>query len=103
MALDTRLWTQDAKGNFYGGDTAAYQKAILEQYKIYVEMADRISQRRGLTNTFFLTLNTAIFTAIGLFWEHRPRRARLVVGVSAGDASWRMLCLVLHSSLVSAA
>ena len=33
----------------------------------YVEMADRIIQRRGLTNTFFLTLNTAIFTAVGLF------------------------------------
>ena len=32
---------------------------LLEQYKIYVEMADRISARRGLANTFFLTLNTA--------------------------------------------
>jgi hypothetical protein len=40
----------------------------LEQYKIYVEMADRISARRGMTNTFFLTLNTAIFTAVGVFW-----------------------------------
>ncbi len=40
--------------------------------KIYVEMADQVSQRRGLTNTFFLTLNTAIFTAVGLFWEHKP-------------------------------
>jgi hypothetical protein len=29
-------------------------------------MADRVSARRGLTNTFFLTLNTGIFTVIGL-------------------------------------
>ena len=72
MALDARLWTEDAKSKLYGGDSAAYQAAILEQYKIYVEMADRVSQRRGLTNTFFLTLNTAIFTAIGVFWEHKP-------------------------------
>ncbi len=34
---------------------------ILEQYKIYVEMADRASSRRSFANTFFLTLNTAIF------------------------------------------
>ena len=50
----------------------AYQAAILDQYKLYVEMADSISQRRGLTNTFFLTLNTAIFTTVGVFWTDRP-------------------------------
>lgn len=72
LALDARLWTEDAKDKFYCGDAAAYQVAVLEQYKSCVEMADRISQRRGLTNTFFLTLNTAIFPAIGVFWEHRP-------------------------------
>lgn len=44
---------------------------ILEQYKLYVEMADRISARRSLTNTFFLTLNTAIFAAIGASWKDR--------------------------------
>ena len=44
---------------------------ILEQYKLYVEMADRISARRSLTNTFFLTLNTAIFAAIGALWKNR--------------------------------
>jgi len=73
LALDARLWTEDAKDSFYGGDAAAYQAAILEQYKIYVEMADRISQRRGLTNTFFLTLNSVIFTAVGLLWQYKPQ------------------------------
>lgn len=37
---------------------------ILEQYKLYVEMADRISARRGLTNSFFLTLNLAAVSVI---------------------------------------
>jgi hypothetical protein len=46
---------------------------ILEQYKMYVEMADRISARRGLTNTFFLTLNTAVLTTVGVVWAHPPR------------------------------
>jgi hypothetical protein len=38
----------------------------------YVEMADRVSSRRGLTNTFFLTLNTLVFTIIGVFIQERP-------------------------------
>ncbi|MEU3184787.1 hypothetical protein ABZ707_11360 [Streptomyces sp. NPDC006923] len=38
---------------------------LLEQYKLYVEMADRISARRAAANTFFLTLNTGIFTLAG--------------------------------------
>jgi drug/metabolite transporter (DMT)-like permease len=45
---------------------------LLEQYKLYVEMADRVSARRGLANTFFLAINTAVFTALGVFWVHRP-------------------------------
>jgi hypothetical protein len=37
----------------------------LEIYKLYVEMADRISVRRQITNSFFLTLNTALLTTVG--------------------------------------
>jgi hypothetical protein len=48
-----------------------YSSAILEQYKLYVEMADRASARRGLANTFFLTLNTAAISAIGILWSNR--------------------------------
>lgn len=63
------LWTSSA------GDTANphFGATVLEQYRSYVEMADRISARRGLANTFFLTLNTAVFTVIGVFWETQPR------------------------------
>jgi hypothetical protein len=73
-ALDTvrsTLWTGGDSRGWHDQD-AAYRTAVLEQYKIYVEMADRISARRGMTNTFFLTLNTAIFTAVGVFWQHPP-------------------------------
>jgi hypothetical protein len=72
VELHERLWIGEAKSKLYEGDAKAYQAAVLEQYKLYVEMADRISQRRGLTNTFFLTLNTAIFTVVGVFWKDRP-------------------------------
>jgi hypothetical protein len=67
-----RLWNVGVDAKSYEGAGERYQAAILEQYKLYVEMADRISSRRGLTNTFFLTLNTAIFTVIGVFWKDRP-------------------------------
>ena len=37
-------------------------KMVFEQYKLYVEMADRVSQRRMSANTFFTTINTLLFT-----------------------------------------
>lgn len=41
----------------YGPD---YHAHLLEQYRLYVEMADRISARRQEANTFFLGINTAL-------------------------------------------
>jgi hypothetical protein len=38
----------------------------LELYKIAVEMADRVSVRRGIANSFFLTVNTAVLAVFGL-------------------------------------
>ena len=34
-------------------------------YKLAVEMADRISARRGVANSFFLTINTAVLALLG--------------------------------------
>jgi hypothetical protein len=59
------LWNEGIGAASYAGDSLAFRTAILEQYKLYVEMADRVSARRNLANTFFLTLNTAVFAAIG--------------------------------------
>ena len=52
---------------------------ILEQYKLYVEMADRVSARRAAANTFFLTINTAVFTLIGVLWTKRPEAGTWVL------------------------
>lgn len=67
-----RLWNADVSAKSYEGPAEMYQAAVMDQWKLYVEMADRISNRRGLTNTFFLTLNTAIFTVIGVVGQTRP-------------------------------
>jgi hypothetical protein len=66
------LWNGNVGVLDYSPDRDKYQAAVLEQYKLYVEMADRISGRRALANTFFLTLNSAIFTVIGIFWKDQP-------------------------------
>ena len=68
-----QLWNTDITTAGYDASTQGYQAAIMEQYKLYVELADRISARRAFANSFFLTLNTSIFTAIGVFWKGRPQ------------------------------
>ena len=45
------------------------QKALLEQYKLYLELADRISARRMLSNTFFLSVNSALAGGVFLSLE----------------------------------
>jgi hypothetical protein len=66
---------------------------LLEQYKQYVEMADRVSARRLTTNSFFLTLNSAII-ALGGYNALRigqPAPASLAVAASLAGVT---LCLV---------
>src|SRR5574341_673563 len=41
------------------------QSHLVEQYKLYVEMADRISARRQTANSYFLTVNTALLSFVG--------------------------------------
>ena len=43
-----------------------YQEHLLEQYKLYVQMADKISERRQSANTFFLTINTVLIAFLGI-------------------------------------
>lgn len=71
LGEDDGLWNEEALDVLYQEDAKSYQSAIMQQYELYVEMADRVSQRRGLANTFFLSLNTTIFTLVGVFWGSR--------------------------------
>lgn len=67
--------SDEAAAELWNGEPnaeASNSGLILEQYKLYVELADRVSARRASANTFFLTLNTAVFAGIGVLWEHPP-------------------------------
>ncbi|MCA9945336.1 MAG: hypothetical protein KC449_17755 [Anaerolineales bacterium] len=65
------LWNEDITVNSYGS-TEQYREHVFEQYKIFVEMADRVSSRRNLANTFFLTLHTFLISAAGFLYEKGP-------------------------------
>lgn len=59
---DLRLLLKDKEA--YG---AGFENHLLEQYKQYVEMADRVSARRMLANSFFVGVHTTLtiaFTAL---------------------------------------
>jgi hypothetical protein len=71
-ALRPALWNDEVNESDYADGRDKYQGAVLEQYKLYVEMADRVSNRRGLANTFFLTLNSGILTVLAVFWKDPP-------------------------------
>lgn len=64
------LWNNDLNETNYG---TKYKEHLFEQYKLYVEMADRVSSRRNIANSFFLTLHTLLLGAIGFSLEKAPQ------------------------------
>jgi hypothetical protein len=105
-AIDQALWNANIDSTAYQNAPEHYQTAILEQYKLYVEMADRISARRGLTNTFFLTLNTLVFTIIGVVVKDRtqfsPILLALALAIALGQCGGWFLIVRSYRQLNSA-
>ena len=66
-----------------------YRTHLIEIYKLYVEMADRVSSRRQAANSFYLTINTAIIGA-ATFFQVSTSLIRLWLVAVAGAA----LCLM---------
>lgn len=62
------LWNEEITKDRYSSP-GKYEDHLLEQYKLYVEMADRVSGRRNLANTFFLTLHTLILAGIAFLYD----------------------------------
>jgi len=43
-----------------------YHEHLLEQYKLYVEMADKVSERRQSANNYLLTVNSILVSLFGV-------------------------------------
>jgi hypothetical protein len=89
--------SQQPTVNPHDGFGAEAQAAIIaaelpsnyfEIYKIAVEMADRISARRGLANSFFLTINT---TVLGILGAYNARWYLAAAGIILCCSWWALL------------
>lgn len=49
----------------------SYRQHLFDQYKLAVEMADRVSARRMQANTFFLAVNTGLLTVFASLAKDR--------------------------------
>lgn len=74
MGTDDLKLLRQAK-EVYG---AEFEKHLFEQYKLYVEMADRISARRMLANSFFVGVHTALITAFTVLLKEKVLLPTLV-------------------------
>lgn len=77
----------------------AFNQHRLEQYKLYVEMADRISSRRMTANSFFVTLNTSLVAFLGLaVAKQETERLGWYVAVSVAGVAVSLLWYFLIRS-----
>ncbi|MHA1441986.1 MAG: RipA family octameric membrane protein [Candidatus Heimdallarchaeota archaeon] len=75
---------------------------IFDQYKLYVEMADRISARRATTNSFYLTANSFLFVALGILMSNDlvvVVPIILIVGIFVSISWW--LLIIYYKNLNS--
>ena len=71
------------KSEDYGED---YQSHLLEQYKLYVEMADRVSQRRDQSNRFYVTIVSALAAIVVIIARLGVSEGRTEVILSSNGA-----------------
>lgn len=77
-----------------------YKDHLLKQYKLYVEMADRISSRRETANSFLLTINTALVTAIGYAGLGKSKNCPLAIFLFIA-ASGMVVCYIWYRLVLS--
>lgn len=78
VEINDVLWNDGVNVSHFTDITASYQSTIFEQYKLCVEMADRVSARRSIANTFFLTLHTGLLVFLGA-WMSQARHRSIAV------------------------
>ncbi len=67
--MTANLWNDDNTEAF---NNETFYHLLMEQYKVYVEMSDRMSARRSLCNVFFLTFHAVILGFLGLSLSRAP-------------------------------
>lgn len=78
----------------YTSKSEVYQTHLLEQYKLYVEMADKISERRQSANSYFLTVNSALLAFIGYVTTKETSDFLWLLGIAGMSLSYLWYRLV---------
>ena len=88
--LEDQLWggaPPDSRSGVVGGEEGGWgSDRLIEQYKIAVNAAMRISELRSKMNTFFITLNAALIGGMGYAVAANPDKGALI-GVSLAALS----------------
>lgn len=71
----------------YGNE---YKNHLFEQYRLYVESTEKISDRRQHANNYFITINTALITLLGLSFQVKL----------FGDFTWLRSLLALFGLII---
>ena len=78
-----------------------YEKRLFEQYKMYVELTDRISQRRSNANSFFITANAALLTIASWFKDYFGNLVFLVSAIGVVLSLFWFFCIRSYGQLNS--
>jgi hypothetical protein len=63
-----------------------FQDHLLDQYRLYVEMADNVSERRASSNRFFLTVNTFLLSGLGVASGLQVPKSNILFSIFAAAA-----------------
>lgn len=95
MAVDhTKLWNVPPEGKPYP-ENDKWHGHLLDQYKLYVEMADRISQRRTTANSYFLSVNSAILAFVGYLTSKESLDYLWLLAVAGGTLTLLWYSIIL--------
>ncbi len=67
---------------------------LLEQYKLYVDSSQKLSDRRLSTNNYLFTINSSLLTLLGVLATLLPERRALAIIPAAGcllSVAWALL------------
>ena len=76
-----------------------YRSRLFEQYKLYVELTDRISQRRSTANSFFVTANAALLAVTSWFQEDFGYHTYLISAIGVVLALFWFFCIRSYGQL----
>lgn len=93
--LESRLFV--SKSEKYGDK---YIEHLLEQYKIYINSAEKISDRRHKSNEFFLGLNSALVALLG-FIATRTSGMEITSLVTLSSIAGMTLCYLWYRIIYS--